>query len=299
MLDRRLVKLGDGFYFIKGERKGKFPSSHGFLLLGDETTLIDAGVGKDRIEAIDQKYHIDTLLISHSHPDHIRYHYLLEDRRLMLPRETPDSVKDLQLLGERFAGDPIGGRHWVQFVTSSFGVRALREPDARYGDGDVIRVGSAELLAIHVPGHINDHYCFFEKTSGVLMSTDIDLTSFGPWYGNPESDPELFRAGVEKIMALPRKYVCSSHREPIFGAADKEFRAFVGAFDRHAEMILKLCEKPTSLEALTAQSPFYNNGLSNKIIQNIFEKNMISKNLQILLKKGWVQSKNGQFQKTD
>lgn len=289
-----ISRLCDNIYFVAGENRGRFPSCHGLLLTENETVLIDAGVGESQIREIDQTRRIDVLIITHSHPDHIRHWYLLHDRVIMLPQETPDDVMDLDRLGERFMGSEELGREWVRWV-KHFGVRALREPDQRYGGGDILELAGCQLEAIHAPGHLMDHYCFFETTTRTLFTTDIDLTSFGPWYGNPEADIESFQDDVRRVMALPYERVCSSHRRPITGSASTDFQAFLESFLRQRQAVLDLCDTPASLEDLVAASPIYRNAFPDKILQKGFEANMIRKNLEILLRNGIVEERQGRY----
>jgi hydroxyacylglutathione hydrolase len=290
-----LMRLSPGVYFVEAENNGRFPFAHGLLLTGPETVLIDAGVGERVIRAIDRERRIDVLIITHSHPDHIRDWHLLEDRHLLLPRETPESVKDLQLLGERFTGSQENGAHWAWMVGEGLGARPLRDPDERYGDGDLLHLGRAELQAVHAPGHVDDHYCFFERRSGTLFTTDIDLTSFGPWYGNPESDIEAFEESVLKVMSLPYERVCTSHKEPVEGDATEEFERFLSAFGRQRDKVLDLCRVPASLDRLIEASPFYGDALEDKVIQGIFEQAMIRKNLALLIRDGLVKEADGLY----
>ncbi len=294
-----MVRLAGDVYFVPGEGKGVFPSCHGFLLKGPETVLIDAGMAEDTIRDIDREHRIDILLISHPHPDHIRYGYLLEDRHILMPRETPDSITDLRLLGERFMGNLDDGILWARFVHDEFGVRSLRLPDGRFKDGDVLTIGGAELETIHAPGHLDDHYCFLERKTGTLIATDIDLTSFGPWCGNPEADIKTSLESVQKIRSIPYQRVCSSHREPIDGDATREFDSFVAGFERQRKRILELCSSPTTLEAIAAASPFFKDSLSEKIIQSLFEKRMALKHLTLLIQEGLVTESNGVYRTVD
>jgi glyoxylase-like metal-dependent hydrolase (beta-lactamase superfamily II) len=292
-----IKKLDENISFVPGENRGRFPACHGFLLDGHETVLIDAGIGEDRIRAIDREKRIDVLIITHSHPDHIRCWNLLHDRVIMVPLETPDVVTDLDLLGERFLGSPESGRKWARFV-GGFGVSALREPDQRYSDGELLQLGGCDLEAFHAPGHLKDHYCFFERKSGTLITTDIDFTSFGPWYGNPEADIEAFIGDVKKVMALPYTRVCSSHKPPIEGDATDRFEAFLRSFDRQRQAVLELCGRPTTLDDLLAASPFYRNAFPNKEIQRLFETNLVRKNLELLQRDGLIEKSNGRYLRT-
>ena len=292
-------EIAEGLYFVFGEGRGLFPFSHSLLLKGKETVLVDAGIGESRIREIEDNTPIDVLIISHSHPDHTRYWHLFDDRHILLPKETPWVVSDLLLLGERFTGTPERGAHWAKSIADAFDIHPMREPDARYSDGDVLDFGGQALQAIHTPGHLNDHYCFFHEESGTLFTTDIDLTPFGPWYGNTESDIEQFKESTRMIMNLPYQRVCTSHRAPIEGDATAEFEAFLKIFDRHRQMILDLCSPPRTLEEIGATSPFYDDRLPEKIVQQIFEENMAEKHLKMLIRDGLVEEANGVYSRVD
>uniref|UniRef100_A0A7C4ETS2 MBL fold metallo-hydrolase n=1 Tax=Desulfomonile tiedjei TaxID=2358 RepID=A0A7C4ETS2_9BACT len=292
-----ITPIEGNLFFVAGEGNGKFPACHGFLLKGRENVLIDAGMGLERLAELDRKHRIDVLIITHSHPDHIRHGFYLQDRRIMMPQETPESVSDLCALGERFMGTRKDGEEWASFVSEEFGVRALRLPDERFGDGDVLELGGCRLQAIHAPGHLLDHYCFLELNSGTLITTDIDLTAFGPWCGNPESDLELFKESVKRVMSVPHRRVCSSHKAPIEGPGLRWFQTFLQAFDRQKKLVLDLCDVPMTLDQLARKSPFYRNTLKYRNVQFLFERQMIMKHLSALQREGLVRESNGLYRR--
>jgi len=290
-----VTRIEGNLYFVAGEGSGKFPASNSFLLKGSENVLIDAGIGADRLAEVDRNFRIDVLVITHSHPDHIRHGFYLEDRHVLMPHETPESVSDLAMLGERFMGTKEDGIEWAKFVRKEFGVRALRPPDERFKDGDVLQIGGCRLEAIHAPGHLNDHYCFIDHNSGTLMTTDIDFTGFGPWCGNPESDLEMFKESILRVMSVDHRRVCSSHKAPIEGSGRRWFEKFLDAFDRQKKMVLHLCAVPSTIDELARKSPFYNDTLKYKNIQLLFESQMINKYLSILEREGLVEATNGLY----
>lgn len=291
--------LAPDLYLIQGKNEARFPYCNAFLITGDETVLIDTGVGVVRLRELDASLRIDKIIISHPHPDHIAGCKVLKDRPLLLPLETPDSVHDLAALGTRFMGTREDGVVWAEFAKNSLGLEPLREPDGRFGDGDVLDFGSVRLEAILAPGHLQDHYCFFDYCSKTLLTTDIDFSSFGPWYGNPECEIAAFQESIRNIMDLPYLRVCSSHKSPIEGDASEEFTAFLDMFKQQRRRILHLCDPPATLEQMVRVSPFYGNKLNDKRIQEIFEKNMIVKNLEILMQDGRVEEKNGFYRKIE
>lgn len=295
MIHPHIKALTDHVYFIQAPMNGRFPFCNGFVFKGDQTILIDAGLGDELMQEIDQCFHIDTLVISHSHPDHIRSWHMLKDRRLLLPRETGDAVQNMEKLGIQYTGDAESGRHWVENIGKPLGIVPLGEPDQRFGDKDVFDIGTARIQAIHTPGHYYDHYCFLDHVSGTLITTDIDFSSFGPWYGNPCGSIKAFVNSVHQVMDLPYTRVCSSHRPPVEGDASHHFTAFLQAFDRQKLEILECLGQGKTLAQILAFSPFYHNKFMDLTVQNIFEGNMVRENLALLMEEGQVIEDNGWF----
>ena len=287
-------KTAAGIWLVKGPGQSRFPHSNGFLLQGDRTALIDAGIGEQRIVELDQRLRIDTLIISHSHPDHILAWHALADRELLLPAETPESAGDLRLLGQRFVADRQDAEYWTHVVQNRLGIHPLRLPDGRFADGDTLDLGPLQLQAIHAPGHLDDHYCFLETVSGTLFSIDIDFTGFGPWYGNPEGDIVRFRASVQMLRNLPFQRICSSHKEPLAAAeAHAAFGSYLKAFERQRELVFDLCKPGIPLDAMVRHSPFYRNRMPDGTLQRIFETQMIRKNLALLIRDRRIVKENG------
>jgi glyoxylase-like metal-dependent hydrolase (beta-lactamase superfamily II) len=288
MIHVERIRLSENLYVIPAPNQSRFPFCNSFLITGKQTVLIDTGIGKENIRAIDKEKRIDVLIISHSHPDHIVGWETLEDRFLLLPKETPDSVKDLRLLGRRFTETPEKGEYWTKTIANRFDLRVLREPDKRYGDGDILDFGNFRLKAVHAPGHLNDHYCFTDTEGGALITTDIDFTSFGPWYGNPECDIGMFQQSIRKVMALPHTVACSSHKLPIFGHAEEDFKAFLTIFDRQRKLVHELYNKFRSLEKIVDASPFYRHRVPDNRLRILFETVMVKKNLALLIRDGLI-----------
>jgi glyoxylase-like metal-dependent hydrolase (beta-lactamase superfamily II) len=293
-----VIKLATDLYLIEGENKARFPFCNAFLITGSQTVLIDTGIGEQKLKEIDRLKRIDRVIFSHSHPDHIAGYGVLRDRHLMLPEETGEDVNDLVALGTRFTGSAEEGKKWAAFVKNILRIEPLRDPDDRYGNGDILDFGTVRLEAVHVPGHLNDHYCFFDHETKTLLSTDIDFSSFGPWYGNPECAIEPFIEGIRKVMSFSCEQVCSSHKPPMKkDDAKAAFDAFLNMFDRHRQLILDLCDSPVTLDQIAEISPFYSNKLKGTIVQDIFEKNMILKNLDLLVRDGLVVRTDGFFKR--
>lgn len=291
-----VTRLSDHAYYIEAPMNGRFPFCNSFVFTGHETLLIDAGLGEDLMRELDRIFKFDTLLISHSHPDHMRSWKTFENKRLLLPAETPSSVMDLEQLGIRYTGSGECGRHWVETIGKPLGIQPFREPDGRFKNGDILDTGGARIEAIHAPGHLDDHYCFFDHVSKILITTDIDFSSFGPWYGNPEGRIIPFKESIRRVMAYPYKTACSSHKPPIEGDVTDRFEAFLACFDRQKEEVFKALGPGKTLEDLVLSSPFYNNKFMELKIQNAFETQMSLENLAILMDEGRVVMRDGRYE---
>ncbi len=291
----KVIELADDFYLITAPNKSLFPFCNTFLLCGKKTVLIDAGIDRETLLSIDREKRIDILVFSHSHPDHILRWHLLRDRHILMPKETPDSVSDLNLLGTRFMGTPEKGAYWVKLIGKGLGLHPLRQPDERFCDGDVLEISGFQLQAVHAPGHLNDHYAFFERKTGILLTSDIDFSGFGPFYGQPECNIELFKKSIQKVMSLPYKLVCSSHKMPMYGDRTDDFKKFSDGFERHRKKILSLCATPHSLDDLACISPVYMDRMPDKILQETFEKGMISKSLDLMIRDGLIKRSGDKF----
>ena len=288
-----VIPLARNLFWVSAPGKGKFPFCNSFLITGRDTVLIDAGINEKTIREIDRQRRIDALLITHSHPDHILNWHVLKDRRIIMPAETPDVITDLIQLGIRFTGSEENAYHWRKRVADELGLQPMRLPDDRFKDGDMIDTGGYRLQAIHAPGHLDDHYCFLFE-GAVLLTTDIDFSSFGPWYGNPESDIVQFKKSIEKVRSIPFHLACSSHKSPVqVKDAPQAFSDYLAGFDRHAKLIWDQCETPISLAELIQVSPIYRNKMPNLTVQRIFEGAMMKKQLDLMVQEGQVE-KNGE-----
>jgi glyoxylase-like metal-dependent hydrolase (beta-lactamase superfamily II) len=287
--------LAPGVYHVRSPEKGRFPHCHSLLIDAAQAVLIDSGIGQERIRALDRVRRIDVLIISHSHPDHILAWTALADRHLLLPAETPDAAFDILALGTRFTGNPEDGAHWAQRIGGQHRIAALRPPDGRFGPGQILDFSPVQLRALRAPGHLADHYGFFIPGAEVLWTTDIDFTGFGPWYGNPEADIDVFAEDIRRFAAISARVTCSSHKPPVFGDAADAFRAYQRALARQRRQVWELCERPRTLEELVDLSPFYRHRFPDRRTQQGFERQLIGKNLALLLRDGKIAERGGRF----
>lgn len=187
---------------------------------------------------------VHTVVVTHSHPDHyggagrIRHETgadIVTDRRFRMmwdPSEPPDvDVEDVPEFVDR---DDAVGRHDVEHRRPRMpwhpppwggpGVAIPRKrrammrvarrfprlvrlptPTVRLDDAQTIRLGRREWVALHTPGHTDDHLCLFDPSDGVMLSGDHVLPTITPHIGGHgrSRDPlARFFDSLDKVAAF-------------------------------------------------------------------------------------------------
>ena len=133
-------------------------------------------------------------------------------------------------------------------------------PDAEgFGDGHVFDLGGGvRVEAMHLPGHTRGHSGFV--IDDVFFLSDIDLTGFGPYYGDVWSDLEQFEQSLELVRGEEADvYVTFHHKGVIRGRASfvallDEFHAVIPR--RHEAMLAFLAE-PHTIDDMVAHRFIY------------------------------------------
>lgn len=281
-----IEEITEGIYLVPGKNKGRFPWSHSILATGEVNVLFDTGCGAEAVEEVRRGFSVDLVINSHTHPDHFSGNHLFEGSELWVPERFADILGDLHKLSLRFAGGGEPARNWLYLVREVLGHRPT-PPTGSYWEGDVIDLGRLRFRALYTPGHTADHFCFLEEERGILLSFDIDLTPFGPWYGHTECDLEEFRASLRRLRELPLNTVISSHRRPLTSGINEEIAAFEAVFDARTERIYRMLEGgPATPEELAGQSPIYGIKESGFALYRYFEAHMIQHHLELLVREG-------------
>lgn len=279
------IEIIPGMSLIPGENNGRFPFSHSYLVDAETRALIDTGCGERVIDAVQHEQRVDMVIGSHSHPDHTALNWKFDGTPIYAPRYGTETFGNFDLLGERFmeAGDLV--REWQSFVGSTMKFKTVL-PTNTYVDGDTFDFGKIKLTAIHTPGHTIDHTCFFEPTHGILFSFDIDLTTFGPWYGHRESNIDLFKESIRKVMALQPRMVVSSHKGIITDEIPARLQRFLDVVATRDRALVELLPRVKTFDELVDLSPIYQGYPFAENLLRYWEAQMIRKHLNRLAERG-------------
>jgi glyoxylase-like metal-dependent hydrolase (beta-lactamase superfamily II) len=245
-LGRTVVLLGD--------RGGKYPHGNSLLVRGaEETVLIDPSLSL--VARFDRPPGVDRVLHSHCHEDHIAGSHLFPD--------VPWHFHEFDLPGIRsldglmaiygYSSFPEVERDFREIVVRDFHFRP--RPDAEgFGDGDVFDLGGGvRVRVLHAPGHTRGHSFFHIEPDDVLYLGDVDLSSFGPYYGDAWSDLEEFERTLAAARGLRARWYATFHHVGVL----EGYERFLERLDRFAAVIadrerrlLEYLREPRTLEEI-------------------------------------------------
>ncbi|MEM3587273.1 MAG: hypothetical protein QXO71_08140 [Candidatus Jordarchaeaceae archaeon] len=282
-----IMEIESNIFFVMGKRGGLFPFSNSLII--KDQIILDLGVGIDLVRKLVDKVYFAAL--THTHPDHCAGAWIFNEKgkRVLSPEGYETK---LDSLAARFIDNGLRN-DWKHFVKNNMGIRDF-EAD-HYSDGDII-LKEPEVEAIHVPGHTEDFHIFLID-GRIVFGSDIDLTSFGPWYGHRESSIKKFMNSIQKVINLDAEVFIPGHREPIFGR-EKIFEAlpnYLEIFEERNEILLGLLDAPKTLDELVSLSPLYKKKPYEKNILDYWETLMIKKHLEILCERGEVVKSKEKF----
>jgi len=289
-MSEHLETISNDIYLVEGYNKGKFPFSNSILIFNNhnEAVLIDTGCGIEKLHQLKERYHICRIINSHTHPDHSAGNWLFKDDivSIEVPEEGFDTSGNIFALSERFTESGALAKKWRDHVPTMLGMKDCK-PTKRFNINSEITFGDVTLIPLYTPGHTIDHYCFYEPNEKILFSFDIDLTSFGPWYGHLESDIREFKTSIERLIELDIKILVSSHRNIITDHIYEQLDSFYQKFDERTEKIHKLLKKGIqSIDQLIEKKPIYGNFPYAEPLLRFWEGEMIKKHIRELQQEG-------------
>jgi glyoxylase-like metal-dependent hydrolase (beta-lactamase superfamily II) len=299
MTELKLIPVSDKISLVDTPLGGRFPDSFSILIRGEKTALIDTGCGIENCKRIREQYRPDVVINSHCHPDHICGNAVFAGIDLLVPDIRTDEIGEIAKLARRLVGpDPQVMKYWQAWVRGTLGAGDYT-PTGVFRDGEILDFGGVRLQAIHTPGHLDDHFCFFEPDKKILFSFDIDLTGFGPWYGNPECYIENFIQSIKSVMALKPEIIAPSHQAPVTEDCQGELQSFLDKFKRNDQRILRCLDSPSTLTEIVEHKPIYRRyPHREREIYLFFESHMVTKQLERLISLGRVEKQGELFRKT-
>ena len=273
-----------------GDKSGKYPDGNQVIVQGRDTRiafdtpLVSRHIGDD----LDQ---VDLLVLGHVHEDHAVSQGRLTGARVQVHQADLAAAQSWDGLARHY-GYPAPVLATVRAMIERDFSWAPRPDATGYTDGALWELGGGvRVRAYHLPGHTAGHCALVEESTGVAFIGDIDLTGFGPYYGDASSSLAQFQRSLERVTDIDaRVWVTSHHRGVI-----TERAAFLQAVERFAHKIDErndkllgyLRERPHTLEQLVARRILYPVGFELPYVESA-ERRSIALHLAQLQQAGAV-----------
>lgn len=249
---------------IGGARGGRYPQGNSLLVEGErETIVIDPSLGV--IARRDELPRVDRVINSHCHEDHIAGNHLFADVPWHVHVLDRPGFADLDGMMAIYGYGGAIEDAFRKAVVDQFHYRP--RPDAiPYQDGDVFDLGGVTITAHHTPGHTRGHCCLSIEwqegatTRRLVYLGDIELTSFGPYYGDAWSDLEDFERSLTRVRAIRADWYATFHHIGVL-AGREAFLARLDVFEakiaEREQRLLGFLAEPRSLEEVAAHRFVY------------------------------------------
>lgn len=280
-------KINSHIIFVQGTNGGRVPYANSLLIHDDVTAVIDTGADRKDLELVATDYVPDLVINTHFHIDHTRGNYLFPNAKVIA---HPWDAK--ALAGEdNFIRATGLSRLGIEYIKNDY-YRDLSLPVCRaegsLADGEILDFGTTKARVIHTPGHTPGHCALFFEEEEILFAGDIDLTSFGPWYANPDANIIDFRSSIIKLRDLKPKLVLTGHLEPIYEGITERFNQYLSVLDQRDELLLEFLREPKTLEEIVDAKLIYRKHPEPVPVYRFFEEMMVTKHLSKLEREGLI-----------
>jgi glyoxylase-like metal-dependent hydrolase (beta-lactamase superfamily II) len=194
-----------------GERRGRYPQGNSLLIAGgEESVIVDPSLGL--LPRAKRLPRVDRVLHSHCHEDHIAGSHLFPHAPWHFHRADLPGILSLDGMMKIYGYAEPSASAIRASLETQFHYQA-RGDAIGFGDGDVFDLGSGvRVRVIHAPGHTRGHCFFWIEPDDILYLADVDLSSFGPYYGDAWSDLRDFERTLAWLRQLePRCWVTFHH----------------------------------------------------------------------------------------
>jgi len=289
------LRLGEHVTVLIGESAGKYPDGNSTLVRGTEgAVLIDPSL---TVHARGGVPGVDRVLVSHAHEDHVAGLGATGATHVHAHVDDVHGVRSLDGLLAIYGLPADEAQRFGEKLRAEFHIGDVPHATG-FDDGDVFDVGRATVRVLHLPGHTRGHSAFVVEPDGVAFVGDVDLSTFGPYYGDHWSDLDDFVDSIAKVRELDaRHYVTFHHKGVVTGRAEfvRQLDAFAAVIDGRDERLLAMLDRPRPLDDLVDEGIIYRPGTRPDSFGDAVERRSIELHLARLVRTGAVAAEGDQF----
>src|SRR4051812_25983817 len=272
-----------------GDKNSKYPDGNQVIVRGsDVQAAFDTPIAANRIGP---EFEASGLVIlSHVHEDHMAGLHRLPSAAVHVHEADLAAARSWEGLVAAYGSDPSYVSEMLAKFQRKFSYAP--RPDAiGYADGAVWDLGKSRVGAFHMPGHTAGHCVLLVEPEGVAFIGDIDLSGFGPYYGDASSSLSDFRRTLVKLPDIPAKVWVTFHHRGVYTDREKflqDLAAYGRVLDaRDRRLIDLLRSSPKTLAQLVECRLLYPPGHQNYWVVDA-ETRSISQHLDEMLADGRV-----------
>jgi glyoxylase-like metal-dependent hydrolase (beta-lactamase superfamily II) len=252
------LRLTDAVSVLMGADRGAYPAGNSVVVRGaGEAVIIDPSVTV--VARGGAPVAIDAVINSHGHEDHLAGNGLFDTARVHIHHDDVKAARSLDGLLSVYGYDEAAASAFAEQIVEQFHYTA--RPDASgFADGHVWDLGGTTVEAVHLPGHTRGHSGFRIDGGRVFFLSDIDLTGFGPYYGDVWSDLDDFEDSLIKVREEHAEHYVTFHHKGIIGGRETfvrmldDFHAVIG---RRHEQMLEFLREPHTVEEMVSHRFVY------------------------------------------
>ena len=291
-----VIRLG-AVSVYPGEKSGKYPDGNQVMVRGADTLvafdtpLVANRLGSELLDA-------DLVVLGHVHEDHMAGLHRLRHAPVHVHEADVEAARSWEGLARHYGYSAQVLGDMKAMIERDF--QYAPRPDAQpYTDGACWDLGGGVTVrAFHTPGHTSGHCVLVVEPGGIAFIGDIDLSSFGPYYGDATSSLAAFHRTLAAVPDIPAKVWITSHHKGVITERETFLallRAFAGRLDAREEAIaLYLRQKPSTLAELVAHRFVYPAD-RNDLYYADAERRTIEQHLEALAREGRIVDEGGRW----
>jgi glyoxylase-like metal-dependent hydrolase (beta-lactamase superfamily II) len=276
---------------LTGVERGRYPHGNSVLVRGSDTTLlVDPSMSLAHRVDGPAPGAVDIVFNSHAHEDHIGGNHLFGSLPLYIHEaDRPGLLSVEGFLGIYGMEDQAAAEEWGETVVEEFNYQA--RPDAiGLEGGHRFDLGGVEAEIVHLPGHTRGHCGVMVSEAGVCYVGDVDLSGFGPYYGDAWSSLEDYKATLELCRDLDARWFVTFHHKHVVDGRDAfldDLARFTEVIARRDDELLAYLAEPHTLDDIVAHRFVYRPEVEAAYIDSV-ERRSMSQHLDGLLAAGKV-----------
>jgi glyoxylase-like metal-dependent hydrolase (beta-lactamase superfamily II) len=164
------------------------PGTNTYLLGNKEVAVVDPGPLESS--------HIDAILETAG--DRIRW--------IVCTHTHPDHSPAWKAIADATGAETLGGETiHDMFQDTTF------KPQRVLEHGDVLATDEFTLRAVHTPGHVGNHFCFFVEEDGMMIAGDHIMNGSTVVIIPPSGDMKLYIESLQLLLDYPLQSIAPGH----------------------------------------------------------------------------------------